>query len=104
MSRAQGRSIVIFPEGTRVSVSGRRGFERGLEAIQRAGSMPIVPVTLNSGVFWASGARIKHPGRITVRIHPPIMADDAAYHDLDGLEGYMNDAKDAMVRDLGTAG
>ena len=34
--------------------------------------MDIVPVSLNSGEFWPKNAFLKHPGTITVVIHPVI--------------------------------
>src|SRR5581483_11982752 len=49
---AHGRSIVIFPEGTRVAPGQRKPYQVGVAALYRQLGLPVVPVALNSGVFW----------------------------------------------------
>src|SRR5260370_6344105 len=48
---AQRRSIVIFPEGTRVSPGDKRPYHVGTAALYRQLGVPVVPVALNSGLF-----------------------------------------------------
>jgi 1-acyl-sn-glycerol-3-phosphate acyltransferase len=67
-----GRPIVIFPEGTRTSPGERRPYHRGVVALYRALGLPVVPVALNSGLFWRRRSFIRRPGRITVAFLPPI--------------------------------
>jgi 1-acyl-sn-glycerol-3-phosphate acyltransferase len=69
---AEGRSIVIFPEGTRVAPGDSRPYQIGVAALYRQLGVPVVPVALNSGVFWGRRKFIKHPGVITVEVLPPI--------------------------------
>jgi 1-acyl-sn-glycerol-3-phosphate acyltransferase len=69
---AAGRSIVIFPEGTRVAVGAQRPYQVGAAALYRQLGVPVVPVALNSGVFWGRRQFVKRPGRIEVEIQPAI--------------------------------
>jgi 1-acyl-sn-glycerol-3-phosphate acyltransferase len=69
---AEGRSILIFPEGTRVAVGAEKPYQVGTAALYRQLGVPVVPVALNSGLFWGRRKWVKRPGRITVQILPPI--------------------------------
>ncbi|UYN96945.1 MAG: 1-acyl-sn-glycerol-3-phosphate acyltransferase [Enhydrobacter sp.] len=69
---AEGRSIVIFPEGTRVAVGAERPYQVGVAALYRQLGVAVVPVALNSGVFWGRRRFVKRPGLIEVEILPPI--------------------------------
>ena len=69
---AEGRRIVIFPEGTRVAPGDHRRHLPGVAALYQALDVPVVPVALNSGLFWARRSFRKKPGRIRLEILPPI--------------------------------
>ena len=69
---ARGSSIVIFPEGTRAPVGERNPYHPGVAALYRQLDCPVVPVALNSGLFWRRRGFIKWPGRIVVEFLPPI--------------------------------
>src|SRR5882672_11355808 len=69
---ADGRSILIFPEGTRVAVGDERPYQVGTAALYRQLGVPVVPVALNSGLFWGRRQFIKRPGVIDVEVLPAI--------------------------------
>jgi 1-acyl-sn-glycerol-3-phosphate acyltransferase len=69
---ARGSEIVIFPEGTRAPVGGRNPYHPGVAALYLHLECPVVPVALNSGVFWPRRSFIKRPGRIALEFLPPI--------------------------------
>ena len=69
---AEGRSILIFPEGTRVAVGAERPYQIGTAALYRQLGVPVVPVALNSGLFWGRRKFIKWPGMIDVEVLPAI--------------------------------
>jgi 1-acyl-sn-glycerol-3-phosphate acyltransferase len=69
---AEGRSIIIFPEGTRTSVSDPVVFKKGVELMYSELKIPVLPVALNSGVFWGPDRSFKYSGTITVSILPVI--------------------------------
>jgi 1-acyl-sn-glycerol-3-phosphate acyltransferase len=71
---ADGRPIVIFPEGTRVAVGESRPYKSGVAALYLNLNIPIVPLALNSGLLWPKNSFFKKPGTITVEFLPPIPA------------------------------
>jgi 1-acyl-sn-glycerol-3-phosphate acyltransferase len=69
---AQGRPIVIFPEGTRVAPGARLPYQPGVAALYQALALPLVPAAVNSGLFWGRRSFVKRPGRITLEFLEPI--------------------------------
>ncbi len=69
---AEGRPILIFPEGTRTEVGVTAPYHPGVGALMRDLRLPVVPVALNSGLFWGRRHFLKRPGLITVEILPPL--------------------------------
>ena len=69
---AAGRRIVIFPEGTRVAPGETRIYQPGIAGLYGALGLPVVPVALNSGVFWRRRGFLKRPGTIVVEVLPAI--------------------------------
>lgn len=72
---AQGRPILIFPEGTRTLVGSDAPYHPGVGALARDLKLPLVPVALNSGLFWGRRHFLKRPGLIIVEILPPLSED-----------------------------
>jgi 1-acyl-sn-glycerol-3-phosphate acyltransferase len=70
---SEGRSVLIFPEGTRKRVSDPVIFKRGVEFVYSQLDVPVLPVAVNSGVFWGPERPVKQNGTITVSYLPPIM-------------------------------
>src|SRR3546814_8505429 len=64
--------IVIFPEGTRVAPDQHRPYQPGVAALYGQLGLPVVPVALNSGLFWRRRSFLKRPGTITLEFLPPI--------------------------------
>jgi 1-acyl-sn-glycerol-3-phosphate acyltransferase len=69
---AEGRKVVIFPEGTRTDPGEQVRYHPGVAAMAIASGAPVVPVATDSGRFWARRAFRKRPGTITVAILPPL--------------------------------
>lgn len=67
-----GRSILIFPEGTRTPPGTKRNFRIGGALLAEQSGAPIVPVAHNSGSFWARKQLTKKPGTIKMVIGPEI--------------------------------
>jgi len=72
---AAGRQIVIFPEGTRVAAGEQVALQPGVVALAHALDLPVIPVATNSGLFWGKNAFNKRPGRLVVRLFPPLRVD-----------------------------
>ena len=70
--RDEGRDLLIFPEGTRVAPGQHRPYQPGVAALYGHLDLPVVPVALNSGLFWARRSFVKKPGTITLEFLPAI--------------------------------
>jgi 1-acyl-sn-glycerol-3-phosphate acyltransferase len=68
----QGFWVVIFPEGTRVAPGEKRKYQLGGAWLAAHAGVPVVPVAHNGGRVWPKNSFLKFPGRVTVRIGPPI--------------------------------
>ncbi|HEV2747148.1 MAG TPA: lysophospholipid acyltransferase family protein [Allosphingosinicella sp.] len=71
---AEGRPIVIFPEGTRVDVGERPPLQSGFAGLYRALRLPVVPLALDSGRLWPRRRFVKRPGIVTFRFGETIPA------------------------------
>lgn len=69
---ADGRSVLIFPEGTRKLPDEPVRFHRGVELLYARLNVPVLPVAINSGRFWGGGQRYKQPGCVAVSYLPAI--------------------------------
>jgi 1-acyl-sn-glycerol-3-phosphate acyltransferase len=64
---ATGRSVIIYPEGTRVRVGETPELKSGFAALYRALGLPVVPVAVDSGRLWGRGF-IHRSGTITFKV------------------------------------
>ena len=67
---ARGRSVVIFPEGTRKKVAAPPDYKPGVAGLYGQLGVPCVPVALNSGLFWTGF--VKNSGTIVIEFLEPI--------------------------------
>ena len=68
----RGRSVVIFPEGTRVEPGERLPYHPGVAALYSQTDAAVVPVAVNSGLFWGRRSFLKRPGTIVLELLPPM--------------------------------
>jgi 1-acyl-sn-glycerol-3-phosphate acyltransferase len=69
---AEGYSVIVFPEGTRVPPGQHRRYKIGGAWLAAKSGVPVVPVALNSGEYWRRQAFLKTPGTVTISIGPTI--------------------------------
>ena len=69
---ADGTSVVLFPEGTRMPPGEIGSFQPGGAALAIAAQAPVVVVAHNAGRHWPAHRLRKTPGVIQVRIGPPV--------------------------------
>jgi len=70
-----GQSVVIFPQGTRVPVRAnvkQYPYQAGITALYNSCNVKIVPVALNSGLFWPKHKILKTPGTVIIEFLPAI--------------------------------
>ncbi len=69
---AAGSQVIVFPEGTRSAPGASRPYQPGVAVLYADCDVPVVPVALNSGVFWGRRSFFKYPGVITLEFLPPM--------------------------------
>lgn len=70
---AEGRSILLFPEGTRVRPGEQPPLKAGFAGLYKMLKLPVVPVAVDSGLIWPKRGP-KRPGVITYRFGEEIPA------------------------------
>lgn len=69
---AEGRPLVIFPEGTRVAIGTQPGLQAGFAGLYKLLKLPVVPIAVDSGRLYHYV--IKRRGRITYKVGETIPA------------------------------
>ncbi|MEO6697486.1 MAG: lysophospholipid acyltransferase family protein [Gammaproteobacteria bacterium] len=94
-----GRSVVIFPEGTRVAPGEKRRYAIGGAMLAERSGYPVLPVAHNAGEFWPKRGFIKHPGTIHVAIGPLIESRGKSAGEINALaEQWIED----KMREMGS--
>lgn len=65
---ADGRPIILFPEGTRTRHGDAPPLKAGMAGMYRLLGLPVVPVALDSGRLAPKGQFIKHAGTVTFKV------------------------------------
>jgi len=93
----QGREIFIFPEGNRREPGAEPRYKRGIVAMYRELNIPVVPVALNSGLYWRRREFTRRPGKVIVEFLPAIepgLPDDEF---MEALQGAIEPATDRLM-------
>ena len=67
-----GRSLVIFPEGTRLQPGAEPDYKPGIALLYRELGVPCVPVALNTGYCWPAKGINRYRGHMVLEIQPAI--------------------------------
>ena len=71
VARESGRSVLIFPEGTRVKPGERPPLKSGFAGLYKMLDLPVVPIATDVGRLWPKGG-LKRPGIATFRFGEPV--------------------------------
>lgn len=69
------RPIVIFPQGTRVRIdetTKEKPYKGGIAKLYAATNLPVIPLAMNSGLYWPRNAFWKRSGKVVFEFLPPI--------------------------------
>jgi len=67
-----GRQLFIFPEGTRRPAGAPPAYKFGVAALYEDTQAPVVPVALNTGLFWGRRGFLRRPGVAVIEYLEPI--------------------------------
>ena len=69
---AEGRQMIIFPEGTRKPAGAPPAYKSGVGYLYAESGAVCVPVALNTGLYWPRRGVSIHPGKVTIAFLEPI--------------------------------
>lgn len=97
-----GRSVVLYPEGSRSPDGRLRPFKKGAFHLALQAAVPIVPVVITGSydVLPPRSLRVR-PGRVEVHLEPPI---DAKSYPPDDYRGLLADVQALFARRFGESG
>ncbi len=95
---ADGRQLVIFPEGTRARPGARPDYKPGVAGLYSHLGVECHPVATNAGVHWVAGSFIRRPGTIVFEYLPPIEAGLPRAEFMSELEGRIETASLMLLR------
>jgi 1-acyl-sn-glycerol-3-phosphate acyltransferase len=102
---ADGRQIVVFPEGTRRRPGAEPRYKFGIAHLYGECGAPCVPIALNSGLFWPRRRFMRYPGTVAVEILDPIAPGLAVDEFFPRLQRELEDATARLIAEAGeTAG
>lgn len=70
---SRGCRIVIYPEGTRKKPLADPDYRQGITRMYEALDVPVIPVALNSGLYWGKLSATIWPGTARARFLPAIV-------------------------------
>ena len=93
--------LIIYPEGTRTRPGERRPYKHGVSTIRAATGLPVVPVAVNTGLFWPRGGWGIRPGTAIIEFLPAIGPDLPRDAFLPRLEAEIETASDRLMAEAG---
>lgn len=100
--QAQGRPIVIFPQGTRVPIyqsADKKPYKVGIARIQDATNLPIIPMAINAGYFWPRSGFLKRKGSVVFEFLPAINPGLPASELVQKLEATIEPCSNALLHE-----
>jgi 1-acyl-sn-glycerol-3-phosphate acyltransferase len=96
---AEGREIVIFPEGTRKAPGAPPDYKPGIIPLYQDLKVPVCPIALNSGVFWPRHSFLRYPGTIVAEFLDPIPPGLPRQEFMDRLKSAIEAASEKLLQE-----
>ena len=72
IAKAEGRRVLIYPEGHLAPVGSHFRYKAGVWHMAKAMNVPVVPVATNLGCYWQQEELKKRPGKAVIEFLKPI--------------------------------
>ena len=92
-----GSSIIIFPEGTRKVPGSKPDYKTGFIGIYKEVKRKILPVALNSGLFWPKRPWLMREGDIIIQFLDCLPANLKREEILNIVEKNIEDASNKLL-------
>lgn len=100
----KGSQVIIFPEGTRKAPLAAPDYRSGVVRMYLALGVPVVPVAVNSGLYWGRNSPVLWPGTARARFLPAIAPGLDAEAFRARLEAEIETASSALALEAWEAG
>ncbi|MBA4117687.1 MAG: hypothetical protein C0514_02170 [Candidatus Puniceispirillum sp.] len=90
---AQGRSLFLFPEGTRKDPHKPTVLRPGIATLYEELKVPVYPIALNTGLVWGRRKFLKRPGKVIYEFLPPILPGLTKQEFLERLTSQLEEAR-----------
>lgn len=97
----RGSPILIYPEGTRTPPGEKKPYHPGVAALYKQLDLPVIPVALNSGLYWGRRSFAKRAGTILVEFLDPIQPGLDRKTFMAELEHRIEGATDRLITEAG---
>lgn len=94
---AEGRQILIFPEGTRAEVGAAPDYKPGIAALYRDLDCPCTLLATNSGAHWPAHGFRRYSGTVVYEFLPEVPAGLKRADFMAQLEARLEGASDALL-------
>lgn len=94
---ADGREILIFPEGSRKVPGAPPAYKPGIALLYQDLQLPVCPLALNSGAFWPRNSFLRYPGTIVAEFLDPIPPGLPRQEFMQRLEQAIETASDKLL-------
>ena len=94
-----GRAIVIFPQGTRVypwQTTKDKPYRAGVARIHTSTGMPIIPLSMNTGIFWPRKSWLKQSGKVIFEFHEALKPSQSVEDIMKELENIVETNSKAL--------
>jgi 1-acyl-sn-glycerol-3-phosphate acyltransferase len=96
-ANAEGRRILIYPEGALAPVGVRYRYRTGVFHMARDFGVPVVPVASSLGLYWPQEGWTKHAGTAVLEFLPPISAALGRTEFMQALENAVEDRTAELI-------
>lgn len=93
--------IIIYPEGTRTLPGEHRRYKFGVAALAKATGLPVIPVAVNTGMFWPRKGFPIRSGHAIVEFMEPVPPEVEGQELLDLLHSRIEGRSDALMAEAG---
>ena len=93
-----GRQLIIFPEGSRTLPGDHIKYQSGIFGIYKYAKEPVIPVALNSGLYWPKNGPLVAGGNIVFDFLEPIEAGLSKNYFMETLEKKIEDASRNLIK------
>ena len=96
---AEGRQVVIYPEGTRRAPGAEPAYKGGIGLLYKELGVPCTPCATNGGRVWPAHGLLKHPGLAVFEVLAPVPPGAPRRAFMTRLETRVEAASTALLAD-----